>query len=85
MTRKKQQNQTRQNSKHFQSRVSEYNSEERVLTLCRFCSVCKTYVLLQTAVRYIWHFQDHPSNARKKKKKKKEMYIIIDFVILTKK
>lgn len=65
---KNKQNQTRQNSEQFQSRVSENNSEERVLTLCRFCSVCKTCVLLQTAVKYIWHFQDHPLNIRKHRK-----------------
>ena len=69
VTRKNKQNQTCQNSDQFQSRVSEKNSEERVLTLCRFCSVCKTCVLLQTAVKYIWHFQDHPLNARKNRKK----------------
>jgi len=65
VTRKNKQNQTRQNSKQFQSRVSEYNSEERLLTPCRFCSVCKTCVLLQTAVKYIWHFQDHPLNTKR--------------------
>lgn len=68
------QNQTRQNSEQFQSRVSENNSEERVLTLCRFCSVCKTCVLLQTAVKYIWHFQDHPLNTRNRKKQKQKSF-----------